>query len=63
MNAFKLAMEVNNVFQGFLLLGVIGLEQGFHLHMNLLGRAGFVAAHFIWQAFVGTHIEPVLKAV
>ena len=63
MYAFEAAVEVDDVFERFGGLVVVGLEQGFHLGMHLLGRTGFTSAHFIGQAFVVAHVEPVLPAV
>ena len=62
-DALELAVEVDDVFQRLLLLGVIGLEQGGHLCMDLFRRAGFVATDFVGQAFVFAHFEPILTAV
>ena len=63
MDAFELAVEVDDVFQRFLLLGDICLEQGGHFCVDLFGRAGFVSHDFVGQAFVVAHVEPVLSAV
>lgn len=62
-DALELAMEVDDVFERFPGLGVVAFEQLPHLGMHLLGRAGFVASHFIGEAFVFAHIEPVFPAV
>lgn len=63
MDAFELAVEIDDIFERFRGLVVVGLEQGFHLGVHLLGRAGFSSAHFIGQAFVVAHVEPVFAVV
>ena len=61
--AFELAVEVDDVFERFGGLVVVGLEQCLHFGMHLLGRAGFTTAHFVGQAFVVAHTKPVFAAV
>lgn len=62
-DAFELDVEVEDVFECFCRLVVVGLEQGFHFGVDLLGRACHVAAHFVGQALVVAHVEPVFAAV
>ena len=62
-DAFELAVEVDDVFERFGGLVVVGFKQGFHFGVDLLGRAGFTSPHFVRQAFVIAHIEPVFPAV
>ena len=62
-DAFDLAVEVDDVFERLLRIVVVGLEKGFHFGMHLLGRAGLSSTNFVGQAFVIAHVEPVFAAV
>ncbi len=44
-------------------LVVVGLEQGFHHSMDLLGPTGFSSTHLVGQTLVISNIEPVSTAV
>jgi len=62
-DAFELAVEIDDVFERFLGLVIVGLEQCLHSGVDLLGRASLPSAHFVGQALIVAHIEPVFAAI
>ena len=63
MDAFEFAVEVNDVFQGLVLYGVVRLDQGLDLSVYLFWWGGFNSAYFIRKAFVFSYIEPRFSAI
>ena len=62
-DGLKFLMEVDDVLQRLLLLGIVGCEEGLHTGVNFLRRAGGFASYLIGEFLVVAHVEPRLPAV
>ena len=62
-DAFKLAVEVYDIFQTLPLNGVVCCPQALYLGPDIFWSRGLYSAYFIWQTLVITYVEPLFSAI
>ena len=59
----KALVQIEDILQRFLPLGIVLDKQRFYLLANVLGCGRFVTSYLVGQAFVGADGKPLLAAV